>query len=232
MTLTKASFRAGALLLAGSLVIICMLLLWHTLARTPAGSQPLLVGQSLRSDWLELPEGRFRVVAELTARTHSFAPEMHPGGAGSFQPLFRFPVDYRVVDDQGRELMRQRVWIDSIGQRTLALHRPYLGQGQTRRVEVQFDSFNLRGDRPVRLEARLHPDHAFGAEIDSASIALRPVVSVPLVVAPGLLVALGGLLLMLLALALELYAALQAGPAVAPRRRFFRPVGAALRPQS
>ena len=203
MKITRTVFVCGCLLLGGGLIFSLHGLLHSYWSARPLIQQPLMAGQFVRTGWVDIDAERGRVGLELLVRSRALAPELRPDRQGELVPLYRFPLDYRVIDQEGRVLLAQRVQADATGGRALGFERSYFGDSQLTEVTLLLDPFHIV-DGPVQVEARLYPDRDFGAELDHASLSLRAAPPLLVISTQGVFAAVGGLVLMLFGLLGEL----------------------------
>lgn len=177
-------------------------------AKRPLFQAPILLGESAYSPWLRSSAPAMRVGLGVTIAPRFVAQELQPQGDGDQVGLYRFPLHYRVRDEDGNMLIDQWVLLDASENRILTQNYSELEAPDSITLDAVFDSFPIPKNQRVRVEALLLPDRLYSAEIVQAELRTfrQPPAAIALI-RHGIAAIFAGVLLILLGLLTEIRAA-------------------------
>jgi hypothetical protein len=158
------TFGCALAVLGLTAIVGSIVLFGFTIDRAMAAREakvvPLTLGEWADTGLFEVDTTRLcQVVIALDARSHS----VHEDDHGGFDPLFDFPVEYKVLDADGKVLSEQAyaaAW--NTGTRSYSdCH--VTASGGTFKVECSYEKFKVPPPGRIRVEVRAKPDTVYKA---------------------------------------------------------------------
>lgn len=194
----------GLLTVTAGIGMVLYPMLSAYLAERPLFQTSILLGESAYSPWLQTSDPALRVGLGVTLAPRFAAREWRREGDGELIQLYRFPLHYRVRDEDGNTLIDQWILLDGGANRTLPPDYNELAEPVTVTVNAMFDPFRMPAGKRVRLEALLLPDRHYSAELLQAELRMfRQPLPALILLRQGMAAVFTGLGLMLLGFAAE-----------------------------